>query len=107
LRILQKYLFTNARVLVQHFLTSALTIKEIHQRDLGLKTFSRRWLPHFLPSAQNVARGEPSTEILRIPHESEGNDFKGIATVDEAWFEYSYPLSKMFTRSPTDVIPKM
>jgi hypothetical protein len=83
-------------------------IKEILRRELGLKKFSRRWVSHFLSPAHKVARVEASTEMLRILHESEENCFKRIATADESWFQDSdsYRCSKMFTRSPTDVIPR-
>jgi histone-lysine N-methyltransferase SETMAR len=103
---LQKYPFASARELAHHFLTSVPTIKEILQRELGMKKFTRRWVPHFLSPAQKVARVEASTEMLRILHEAEENDFDGIATGDESWFRYHYPSSKMFARSPRDVIPR-
>jgi hypothetical protein len=34
---LQKYLFTRARVLVKHFMRNVPTIREMLQRELGLK----------------------------------------------------------------------
>jgi hypothetical protein len=91
---------------VHHCLTSVLTIKEIVQRELGLEKFSRRWVPYFLSPTQKVACIEASTEILRILHESEENHFEGITTGDEPRFQYPYMSSKMFARSPTDVIPR-
>jgi hypothetical protein len=39
---LQKDPFASARVLVQHFLTSVLTIQEIFQKELRLENVSRR-----------------------------------------------------------------
>jgi hypothetical protein len=48
---LQKYSFANARVLAQHIMTSVPTIKEILQKELGLKKLSRRWVPHSLTPA--------------------------------------------------------
>jgi hypothetical protein len=44
--------------------------------------------------------------MLPIPQESEANQFKGIQTGDESWFQYSFPSSKMFARSPVEVIPR-
>jgi hypothetical protein len=55
---LQKYPFANARVLMQYFLTSVSTIKEILQRELGLKKVSRHWVPLFLSLAQEIAHVE-------------------------------------------------
>jgi hypothetical protein len=80
-------------------------IKEIHQRELGSKNSRGTGYPSSAP-AQKVARVEESTEMLRILHEPEENHFKGIATGDESWFQYSYPSSKIFARSPTNVIPR-
>jgi hypothetical protein len=66
-------------------------------------------VPHFLSPDQAIACVETSTEMLRILHESEEDHFEGVATGDEFWFQfqYSYLSSKMFVRSPTDVIPRM
>jgi hypothetical protein len=71
----------------------------------GIEIFSQPWVPHFLSPAQNVARVEASTEMLRILHESEENHFEGMARGDQPWFQNAYPSSKTFARSPTDVIP--
>jgi transposase len=46
---MHKYTFASTRVIAQHFLTVP-TIKDIFQRELGMRTFSRRWVPHFLSS---------------------------------------------------------
>jgi hypothetical protein len=61
---MQKYPFTSARVTAQHFLTMVPLIKNILQRELGIRKFSRRWMPHFLGPAQNVARFEASKTVL-------------------------------------------
>jgi transposase len=47
---MQKYPFARARVIAQHFLTTILTIKDILQRELGVRKLSRRWVPHFFQS---------------------------------------------------------
>jgi hypothetical protein len=39
---MQKYPFASARVITQHFLKTVPTIKNILQRELGMRTFSRR-----------------------------------------------------------------
>jgi hypothetical protein len=54
---------------------------------------------------QKVARVEAATEILRILQESEVNDFDGIATGDDPWFQHTPASSKIFVRSAEDVIP--
>jgi hypothetical protein len=40
---MQKYPFASAKVIAQHFLTTVPTIKDILQRELGMRKFSRRW----------------------------------------------------------------
>jgi hypothetical protein len=45
----QKYPFVSARVPVQHSLTGVPTIKEILQRELGLKNPRRAGCPIFVP----------------------------------------------------------
>jgi transposase len=62
---MQKYPFANARVIAQHFLTTVPTIRDILQRELGMKQFSRRWVTHFLSPAQKVARVETSKTVLQ------------------------------------------
>jgi hypothetical protein len=61
--------------------------------------------PLFVP-AQTVTRVETSTKMLRILNESEENRSEGIATGDGSSFQHSYPSSKIFARSPTDVCPR-
>jgi hypothetical protein len=84
------------------------TIKEILQKELGLKKFLRRWVTHFLSPAQKFSRVEASTEMQRILQESGESHFEEIATGDASRFQYSYsyPSSKMSARSPRDVIPR-
>jgi hypothetical protein len=40
-------------------------------------------------SVQKVAPAEVAKEMLRILQESETNDFDGIATGNESWFQYT------------------
>jgi hypothetical protein len=94
---LQKYLFASARIIAKHFLTTASIVKEILQRELRMRKFSRRWAPHSSSDAQKVARVEATKETLSILQKSETNDFDGIATGDESWFEYTTESSKMLT----------
>jgi transposase len=63
---MQKYPSASARVIAQHFFTTVPTIKDILQRELGMRKFSRRWVPHFLSPTQKVAGVEASKTILRV-----------------------------------------
>jgi hypothetical protein len=56
-------------------------MKDILQRELGMRTFSGRWVPHFLSPAQKVARLEASRTILRVLQDAESNDFKELQRV--------------------------
>jgi hypothetical protein len=60
-----------------------------------------------LSNAQKVARVEAAKEMLRILEEPEANDFDGIATGDESWFQHTAASSKMFARSAADIIPRV
>jgi hypothetical protein len=93
---LQKYPFASSRVLVQHFLMSVPTVKEILQRELGLKNSRGAGCPIFCPPAQKVSRAEVSTKMPQILRELEENHFEGIAAGDESWFQYSSPSPKTF-----------
>jgi hypothetical protein len=103
---LHKYPFTSAGAITEHFMTTVLVVKEILQRKLGMRKFSRRWVLHSLSSPQQVARVEASKDMLRILQELQANHFYGIATGDKSWFQYGYSPSEMFAHSRSDVIPK-
>jgi hypothetical protein len=103
---MQKYPFASARVIAQHFLKTVPSIKDIFLRELGMRKFSRRWVPDFLSPAQKVARVETSKTILRVLQDAELNNFERITTGDESWFRYCYPSSTMFARAPSEVIPR-
>jgi hypothetical protein len=66
---LQKYPFANACIIATHFLTTALTVKEILQRELEMRKLLRRWIPHLLSDFKKVARVEAAKEMLRILQE--------------------------------------
>jgi hypothetical protein len=64
-------------------------------------------VPHFLSEAQKAARVKASKEMLRILQDSEENKFEGIVTGDESWFRYLYLCSKIFARSPAEIVPRI
>jgi hypothetical protein len=64
--LLQKYPFASARVIANHFLMAVLTIKEILQRQLWMKTLSRSWVPYF---------EVPVKKMLVLKHERRCYDF--------------------------------
>jgi hypothetical protein len=62
---LQKLSLASARRIAMHFLTTASTIKEIFQKELGTRKLSRCWVPHFLSDA-------PKPCLLRQQKKCEG-----------------------------------
>jgi hypothetical protein len=57
---MQKYPFASARVIAQHFLTTVPTIKDMLQRELGIRQLSRHWGPHFsVPHKKLLAPEHP------------------------------------------------
>jgi hypothetical protein len=87
-------------------LATASIVKEILQRELGMRKFSRRLVHHSLSDTQNFARVEPAKEMLRILQKSETNDFDGITRGGESWFQPTTASSKMFARSAVAVISR-
>jgi hypothetical protein len=77
---LQKYPFASAQGIAQHFLATVLTVKNILQRELGMKQLSRRYVPHSLSDAQKDTGVEASEEMLRILQSSKTDGFDGITT---------------------------
>jgi transposase len=98
--------FTTARMLSRHFNVSATTVKEILARDLGMRKFTRRWVPHTLSDLQKVKRVETSTELFHILNELEVDSFDGITTDDESSFQYLSESSAMFAKWLRDVNPR-
>jgi hypothetical protein len=103
---LQKCSFPSARIIAKHFLTTASTVKEILPRELGMRKLSWRWVSHYLSDAQKVPPVEAAKEMLRILQESETNDFDGIATGDESWFQRTRASSKTIACLAVNVIPR-
>jgi hypothetical protein len=63
---LQKHPFASARVITQHVFTTVPTAKDIFQRELGMKKFSRNSVRHFVSDGQKGNRVEALQEMLRI-----------------------------------------
>jgi hypothetical protein len=59
-------------------------VKEILRRELGLKKFSRRWVPHLLSDVQKKLRVDASRNLLSLLGMYAEHNFEGIATADES-----------------------
>ena len=65
-KFLDRYPFSSAKVISRHFRISPSTVKEILRRQLGLKTFSGRWVPHLLSDDQKQLRVDASRKLLSM-----------------------------------------
>jgi hypothetical protein len=58
-------------------------VNEILRRELGLKTFSRRWIPQLLSDDQNELPVDASQKSLSLLGMYAERHFEGIAAGDE------------------------
>jgi hypothetical protein len=82
-------------------------VKEILRRELGLEKFGRRWVPRLLSDDQKKVRVNVSRKLLSLLGIYAEHNFKGIATGDESWFQYSSYSDSMFAGSRESVVPRI
>jgi hypothetical protein len=82
-------------------------VKEILRRELGLKTFSRRWVPHLLSNDQKKLRVDPSRKLFSLLEKYGEHNFEGIATGDESWFQYPSYSDSIFAGARKSVVPRI
>jgi hypothetical protein len=102
----EEFPFTTARVIAQHFNQSKYTIKEILQRELGLRRFSRRWVSHSVSEAQKADRTAMTIDMSSVLYQQANHSFSQIVTEDESLFCYLYPSDHMFAASRDKIIPR-
>jgi hypothetical protein len=83
-RFLSKCPFASARIIAAHFGIARDSVKMILAREVGLETFSRRWLPRQLSGAQKKSRVEFTRDVVQILEDHQELQFDGIATGDES-----------------------
>jgi hypothetical protein len=76
--------FLSACVLPSRFATSPHTIKETSALDLGMRKFTRRWMPHELTPANKAQRVEDAQTPLPAPGSDSEKHFAHIMTGDES-----------------------
>jgi histone-lysine N-methyltransferase SETMAR len=106
-RLLEKESFLSARTLARKLESSPQTIKRVLATDLGMRKFTRRWIPHFLTAAQTVQRVADARRLLKSLKADQKNNFRNIMTGDESWFYYQYESDAMFAHSRDEVIPRV
>jgi hypothetical protein len=92
-----------SRVIAGHFSVDRATIKRNLDRDLGLRKFTCRWMPHMLSTEQKVRRVTKSQSLLTILANLAEKNFQEIITGDESWFAYLIESDAMFASSPAEV----
>jgi hypothetical protein len=96
---LLEFAFASACQMSKHLHTSHTTIKDILRRQLGLRRFSRRWVPHQLSEDQKTALVRDSIARLAIVRPLQDNSFERLSPGDESWFLYEYLSGSMFAAS--------
>jgi hypothetical protein len=79
-------------------------IKEIVNRELGSRKFSRLWVPHSLSDSQKLDRIRKARHMLDILLEQRKKSFNCIVISDQSWFVYLSPSDHMFASGREDVI---
>jgi histone-lysine N-methyltransferase SETMAR len=102
---LEKYPFASAKIMSEHFDVSRATVKEILSRELELRKYTRRWMPHSLDDAQKNHRTPAAIEMLALLREREEVEFDGLVTGDESWFIDHSELRAMFAPAREKVPP--
>jgi hypothetical protein len=79
------------------------TIKIILDRELGLRKFTRRWVPNIPSVEQKMRRVTESQSLLTILANLAEKNFQRVITGDESRFAYLIESEAMFTSSPGEV----
>jgi histone-lysine N-methyltransferase SETMAR len=104
-RFLKKFPFANARVMARNFLVDRATIKRILDQELGLRKFTRRWVPHILSVEQKLRKVMESQSLMTILANLADKNVQGVMSGDELWFSYLIESDAMFISCPAEMIP--
>jgi hypothetical protein len=102
---LEKHPFASAQIMSEHFDVSRATVKEILSRELGLRKYTRRWVPHLLDDAQKNHRTLAAIEMLALLRDREEVEFDGFVMGDESWFISHHEPRAMFAPAREKVPP--
>jgi hypothetical protein len=104
---LEKFPFASASIIATHFNVSHFTVKDILSRELRLRKFSRRRVPHQLSDPQKNFHVDTSVELLTLLDQYFELHFGRIATGDEAWVGHFIESNLIFGRRCEEVIPRL
>lgn len=96
---LQKFPYSSAKKIAQYFDISHHTVKEILQRDLQMRKYSRKWVPYELSDENKKCRVECANGILEELRNDAQNNYEHICTGDESWYIWLNQSSSMFAQS--------
>jgi hypothetical protein len=77
---LKKFPFASAPVMAGHFSVDRATLKSILDRELGLRKFTRIWMPYILSVEQKLRRVMKSQSLLTVLANLAEKNFQGIIT---------------------------
>jgi hypothetical protein len=79
-RFLKKFFFASVQVVAGPFTVDRATVKSLLDWELGLRKFTRRWMPDILSVEQPLRRVTESQSLLPILANLAENNFQGIIT---------------------------
>jgi hypothetical protein len=94
-------------MIAKRLATSPHTIKEILTRDLGMRKFTRRWVPNDLSATDRAKRVVDARTLSQALRNDQSQNFSHIMTGDESWFYYNYESPTMFARARDEVVPRV
>jgi hypothetical protein len=80
-------------------------MKEIVQRELGLRKFSRQWVPHSLSQSQTIARATKDMMISTVLYDRMNNSVNGFLP-GHSWFVSISESDRMFGVGRNEAVPK-
>jgi transposase len=98
-----KHPFASPENIASHFDLRVSTVMGLLARELGLRIFTRRWVPYSLWERQKDEQATQSRLLLDLVQCYQTANFNAIATGDESWFRYVDPARTMNARSRSDV----
>jgi hypothetical protein len=81
---MEKFMFASARIIAMHLNASHSTVNDILSRELGLRKFSRRWVPYQQSNSQEKLSFDISVELFALLDKYSELQFEGIATCEES-----------------------
>ena len=95
--------FASVRCLSLELGLARETVRLILTRDLGMKKYCSRWIPHVLSAENKASRVRLSANLLS---ELESGDISNVITCDESWFYHEYSPEGRWAKTAEEVAPR-